>query len=386
MKSQPTSRIAWIDNLRTFIIFLVVSIHACVTYSYIGGWYVNVPPGPSPVEQLVFILWQAHLQAFFMGLLFFLAGVFAHRALLRRGAKAFMQERFLRLGVPSLLYMLVIQPCIIYFLLHHPEGPDRPAFGYYWTNYVTSGQFLSGNGPMWFAIALLFFCAALTLWLNVFNRKYNALPASSAPPNAKKLLLFGSCLVVSSFLVRLFYPLGSSVFNMQLGFFSQYIAVFTFGVIADRQEWFESLVQSNSARRSGKFAILAGPVALILLVAAGGPPPQDGPIKYSGGWNPWAFGLAFWEQLTGLALGLGIMSWFYRKGTTSHPIARWLSDRSFGVYMLHSPIMVALTPLCQPIANMSRLVAADVLTIATLIGSLLVADMAKRIPFLKRML
>jgi glucan biosynthesis protein C len=218
MKSQPTSRIAWIDNLRTFVIFLVVSIHACVTYSYIGGWYVNVPPGPSPVEQLVFILWQAHLQAFFMGLLFFLAGVFAHRALLRRDSKAFMQERFLRLGVPSLLYMLVIQPCIIYFLLHHPEGPDRPAFGSYWANYVTSGQFLSGNGPMWFAIA------------------------------------------------------------------------------------------------------------------------------------------------------------------------RWLSDRSFGVYMLHSPIMVALTPLCDPIANMSRLVAADVLTVATLIGSFIVADMTKRIPFLKRML
>jgi peptidoglycan/LPS O-acetylase OafA/YrhL len=122
------------------------------------------------------------------------------------------------------------------------------------------------------------------------------------------------------------------------------------------------------------------------LVAAGGPPPQDGPIKYSGGWNPWAFGLAFWEQLTGLALGLGIMSWFYRKGTTSHPIARWLSDRSFGVYMLHSPIMVALTPLCDSIANMSRLVAADVLTVATLIGSFIVADMTKRIPFLKRML
>jgi hypothetical protein len=35
---------------------------------------------------------------------------------------------------------------------------------------------------------------------------------------------------------------------------------------------------------------------------------------------------------------------------------------------------------------MSRLVAADVLTVATLIGSFIVADMAKRIPFLKRML
>ena len=386
MKPQPPSRIAWIDNLRTFVIFLVVSIHACVTYSYIGGWYVNVPPGPSPVEQVVFILWQAHLQAFFMGLLFFLAGVFAHRALLRRGSRAFLQERFRRLGAPSLLYMLAIQPCIIYFQLKQPEGPNRPDFGSYWTNYVSSGKFLGGNGPMWFAVALFFFCVCLTFWQSVIQKNKPTAEPHSPPPTAKKLLGFGICLVVSSFLVRLFYPLGSSVFNMQLGFFSQYIAVFTFGVIADRQGWFESLVQSGPARKAGNIAIIAGPVFLILLVAAGGPPPQEGPIKYSGGMNPWAFGLAFWEQLTGLAIGLGIMSWFYRNGNLSHPVARWLSDRSFGVYMLHSPIMVALTPMCDSIADVSRLVAANVLTVVTLIGSFIAADLAKRIPILKRML
>ena len=386
MKPQSSSRIAWIDNLRTFVIFLVVSIHACVTYSYIGGWYVNVPPGPSPVEQVVFILWQAHLQAFFMGLLFFLAGVFAHKALLRRGPKAFMQERFRRLGAPSLLYMLAVQPCIIYFQLGFPEGPDRLGFGKYWSDYVTSGQFLGGNGPMWFAVALFCFCVCLTIWQSVFQKNKTAPETQSNPPTVKKIFLFGLGLVLSSFLARLFYPLGSSIFNMQLGFFSQYIAVFTLGIIADRQGWFEALVQSEPARRAGKIAIIAGPILLILLLAAGGPPPQEGPIKYSGGMNPWAFGLAFWEQLTGLAIGLGIMSWFYRKGNISHPVARWLSDRSFGVYMLHSPIMVALTPMCDSIADMSRLVAANVLTIITLIGSFIAADLAKRIPFLKRML
>ena len=386
MKPSPPSRIAWIDNLRTFVIFLVVSIHACVTYSYIGGWYVNVPPGPTLTEQIVFILWQAHLQAFFMGLLFFLAGVFAHKALLRRGAKAFLLERFRRLGAPSLLYMLAVQPFIIYFQLHQPEGPDRPDFGSYWAHYVTSGQFLGGNGPMWFAVALLVFCVCLVIWQRAFNKGVTSSETNGTPPTAKKLFLFGICLVMSSFLVRLVYPLGTGVFNMQLGFFSQYIAVFAYGVMADRKGWFESLVSSGTARTAGKISLIIGPIALILLITAGGPPPQDGPIKYSGGWNPWALGLAFWEQLTGLAIGLGIMSWFYRKGTTSHPIARWLSDRSFGVYMLHSPIMVALTPLCDPIANTSRLVAADVLTVTTLIGSFIAADLAKRIPILKRML
>jgi len=49
-----------------------------------------------PVK-IAFALWQGHLQAFFMGLLFFLAGIFAHRSLSRRGARAFLAERSMRL-------------------------------------------------------------------------------------------------------------------------------------------------------------------------------------------------------------------------------------------------------------------------------------------------
>ena len=34
---SPASRFAWIDNLRTLVIVLVVNMHACVTYSHVGG-------------------------------------------------------------------------------------------------------------------------------------------------------------------------------------------------------------------------------------------------------------------------------------------------------------------------------------------------------------
>lgn len=388
------SRLAWIDNLRTFIIFLVVSMHACVTYSYVGGWYTYYPPGPSPFEQTLFILWQAHLQAFFMGLLFFLAGVFAHQALVRRGAKGFLKERFMRLGVPSFLYMLFIQPVIVYVILKQPEGPDRPSLSGYWLDYVMSGRVLGGSGPMWFAVALFLFCCVFAIvamsgrWsqgLSHGNRSTTK-QATQTAPTPLKLLGFGLGLVICSFLVRLAYPLGSDVFNLQLGFFSQYIAVFTLGIIANRNGWFEALVASKRARVAGWIGIIVGPIFLISLVAAGGPPPQDGTIIYSGGWNPWAFGLAFWEQLTGLAIGLGIMSWFHRFGNTSHPYADWLSRRSFGVYMLHSPIMVALTPMCNPIADNNRLVAAIVLTFSSLLASYIVADLAIRIPGLRKMI
>ncbi len=387
---NKATRLAWIDNLRTFIIILVVSMHACVTYSYVGGWYTNHPPGPSNFELTIFILWQAHLQSFFMGLLFFLAGTFAHRGMQKRGSMNFLKERMVRLGIPSLIYMLCIEPLLTYSQLNPGENDVSQPYNAYWFEYITSGKFFAGSGPTWFAVALLFFCCGYVFWVKIVRKQSSEKPNENneinPAPKPSSLIFFGLCLVVCSFVVRLFYPLGSGISNMQLGFFSQYISAFVLGIMSDQNGWFEALVKSKSARTAGWIGLIFGPVFLICLVSAGGPPPQEGTIIYSGGWNPWAFGLAFWEQLTGLAIGLGIMSWFYRFGNATQPLADWLSRRSFGVYMLHSPIMVVLTPACASIADQSRLVAALILTVASLIASYVVTDLIIRVPGFRKII
>ena len=96
---------AILDHVRTLVILLVVHMHACVTYSHVGDWYSMSEREPSLAGKVPFLLWQAHLQAFFMGLLFFVSGYFAHRSLSRRGVGPFVRERLIRLGLPALLYM-----------------------------------------------------------------------------------------------------------------------------------------------------------------------------------------------------------------------------------------------------------------------------------------
>jgi len=66
--SSRAPRLTWIDNLRTFIILLVVNMHACVTYSHVGSWYITEEPEPPMPVKMTFLFWQGHLQAFFMGL------------------------------------------------------------------------------------------------------------------------------------------------------------------------------------------------------------------------------------------------------------------------------------------------------------------------------
>ena len=112
LASDP-KRLPWVDHLRTFAIFLVVIQHACVTYSHVGDWYAMSKHEPAMPTKLVFLFWEGHAQSFFMGLLFLLAGYFAYFSLQRRGPGGFLRERLVRLGAPTLFYMLVIHPFIL---------------------------------------------------------------------------------------------------------------------------------------------------------------------------------------------------------------------------------------------------------------------------------
>ena len=382
--SSP-ARLAWIDNLRTLMIGLVVNMHACVTYSHVGSWYRNEDHEPAMPSKIVFILWQGHLQAFFMGLLFFLAGVFAWGSLERRGPRAFLRERALRLGAPSLLFMLVLQPFMIFVLLGLPQGADGPSLAALYGRYLGSGRFLGGNGPMWFALALLFFCAVfvgLRWWRP--DRSAAASSASGAPGVAQ-LLGFGAVLAAGTFLIRLVQPIGTNVLNFQLCFFPQYIAAFVVGVAAGKHSWIVSLATSRRARIAGWLGMVGGPLVLVLIVGLGGPPPETGPNPYVGGWNARALALAGWEQFAGLAIALGLMAWFHQHCASAGRLATWLSDRAFAVYLLHAPVLVALTPWLRPLA-VNPFLGAALLTVLGLGVSFAVADGARRVPGLRRIL
>jgi len=381
----PASRLAWIDNLRTLMIVLVVNMHACVTYGHVGSWYRMEDPEPAMSVKIAFIFWQVHLQAFFMGVLFFLAGFFAHASLQRRGPGSFLRERGRRLGLPSLFYMLLIHPFMVYVLLGHPHVPDRPGLAVLYRQYLTSGRVLSGNGPMWFALALLLFCAVLT---GVRAWKPAQVPAASrasSGPSGAALLGFGAVLVLTTFLVRLVQPIGTDVLNFQLGFFPQYIAAFIVGVAAGKRGWLDALAKSRRARAAGWLGYLGGPVLLAITLGLGGPPPESGPLPYAGGWNVRAFAYAAWEQLAGLGLALGALAWFHQRGNFAGRMAKWLSERAFAVYLFHAPVLVALTPLVRP-AAINPFIGAALLTVVGLGASFLVADLANRVPGLREIL
>ena len=103
---------------------------------------------------------------------------------------------------------------------------------------------------------------------------------------------------------------------------------------------------------------------------------------FSGGWNIRSLGIAAWEQLAGLGLGLGALAFCSGKLNESTPFARWLSERSFGVYLFHPLVLILLTVAYRPIAA-NGFFKVSLLTGTGVIGSFIVADVARRIPGLR---
>jgi peptidoglycan/LPS O-acetylase OafA/YrhL len=367
------------------MIVLVVNMHACVTYSHMGSWYVMTKPEPSLPAKIPFLFWQAHLQAFFMGLLYFLAGAFAHRSLERHGPRRFLAERALRLGAPALFYMLVIHPFMVYVLLGVPQGADRPPLSVLYAQYLASGRVLSGNGPLWFTLALLVFSLVLMAWRALRPVPPTAAAQAGAAPGAVVLAAFGVVLVAATFLVRLVQPLGTNVLNFQLAYFSQYVAAFAAGVAAGRSGWLESLARSPRARVAGWLGLFGGPLLLAGVLFLGRTASDRGLEAYRGGWTVLALATAAWEQLTGLCLGLGLLALFRTRGNVGGRVARWLAERSFAVYVLHAPVLVAVYLLLQPF-TLTPYAGAVLLTLLGLLVSFPLADAARRIPGLRAIL
>ncbi len=320
-----------------------------------------------------------------MGLLYFLAGVFAHRSLERHGPRRFLAERALRLGAPAVFYMLVIHPFIVYVLLGEPRGPDRPPLSLLYAHYLASGRVLSGNGPLWFTLALLAFSLVLVAWRALRPLRPTGAANTAAAPGGAALTAFGVALVIATFLVRLVQPLGTNVLNFQLAYFAQYIAAFAAGVAAGRSGWLEPLARSARARVAGWLGLFGGPLLMAGLLFLGRTASGRGLEAYRGGWTVLALTTAAWEQLTGLGLGLGLLVFFRTRSNTGGRLARWLAERSFAVYVLHAPVLVALFLVLRPLA-LPPYAGAALLTLLGLLATFPLADVARRVPGLRAML
>jgi fucose 4-O-acetylase-like acetyltransferase len=166
--SQP--RLFFVDNLRVLMIGLVLLVHLAITYgSPVGSWYyqegvLSMPTGA------VYVMFLGLCQAFFMGLLFMLSGYFTAPSYDRKGREQFLKDRLIRLGVPMIVFVGLVEPAVDY-VVALANGSFQGSFLGYYGKYI-----FFGYGIMWFILALLFFAFAYAGW-----RRFKPEPTKPRP-------------------------------------------------------------------------------------------------------------------------------------------------------------------------------------------------------------
>ena len=353
LASGSKRRYPYLDNLRMALITAVVVGHISVTYGVAASWYYYEEGEISPLPYSFIMLAAAVGIGSFLGLFFLIAGYFTPGAYDRKGAARFLADRLRRLGIPLLIYEIVVNPLVHYVVDIH-GGRCKGSF----YDCQFQGTFLEylraypGNigsladGPVWFLAALLLFCILYTL----VRLAWSALvkPAASvdhAPPRVPSnwaIALFALAIGLATFIVRFwaeaFYyyePL-----HLELGRTPQYFSLFAAGCLAYRGNWLEAFPD----RQASPWKWIAGLciVSLPFLMVPYGALEGTMDERVVGGVNLLSLSYSVWEGFLAVSMSIAVLAWFRRRFARQGRLAKAMSDSAFGVYVLHPAIIVPL--------------------------------------------
>jgi glucans biosynthesis protein C len=325
-------RLYYLDYLRVILTMLVIVHHTAIAYGAGGDWiYKVVDDEDLTLSMIVLTLFTAVNQSFFMGFFFFISGYFTPSSYDRKGASSFLRERFFRLGIPLLFYILLLGP-IISYLAHFKDAMTLSA--YYMKEVFTFHTI--HFGPLWFVETLIYF----TIFYVIIRKlsKQNTL-IKIKPPTSLSLFLTAIFLGVTAFLVRLVYPVGESFLGLQFGYFPSYILLFIVGIIAKRLNWLE-LINKKVVKIWQLISLITIPVLPVALIASGA---LDGSLQFEGGINVQSFVYALWEPFVAIGLILGLLSYFREHVNKPSPIKNKLAKAAYTVYIIHPAIIVGLS-------------------------------------------
>lgn len=327
------ARNAGIDALRVGTTFLVVLHHTAITYGAIGGWYYKEVPTDGSLSSMLLVFFCTFNQAWFMGLFFLLAGYYTPAALQSKGPWRYWRDRLQRLGLPLLFYGFVIGPATIALAQTARGKPFVDTLLWLWKH----GEF--EKGPLWFAWALLIFAAVSVLWRTLGGR--GAQPDGERPfPTNAALLVAALATGVVAFALRLQWPVGKEVWGLQLGYFASYVMLFAGGCLAASPRWLERLPEPQ-VRTWRRIAWIVLPV--LPVVALLGPRVLGIQGRPEGGWNIPALVYALWEPFVAWGVILALLQRFERRFLALDTVGVRLARRAFAIYVIHPPVVVAVT-------------------------------------------
>ena len=354
-KSTSTgNRIYWLDNLRTFMIFLVVLYHAGGVYESTGFWATFWIVDDPATNDLVGFLNEI-INIFVMPIMFFISGYFMPMSLKNKSGGAFVKSRFRRLIIPWIIAVLTLIPLYKVMFLYSRSLPQE-----HWTTYVhfSKGNISSQNW-LWF-LPVLFLFNILYLLLSKVNIRIPNISVKSA--------VFGTFLVgfVSSVGIGAIFGFRNWTLTPLIDFENERLLVnfmiFLLGALSFRQMIFASKPKGK------KLYILVSSTVWIpiflniffLIIPLVAP---DGSLI-----SPVVDRLIYWLSfyLSLLCLMYVLIETFWRYVDKTGRIWNELNKNSYGVYIIHV-IVLGCIALVMLNINIPSLLKYLILTVSTFV-------------------
>src|SRR5215831_5552507 len=150
-----------LSNLRAVVILIVLGFHSVLAYlSWLPATASRFDSPPyewqaTPIidsqRWLGFDLFCAWHDVYLMSLMYFLSGLFVWKSLTRKGARQFLSDRLLRLGLPLIPAVFVLMPIALYPA--YLATANEPSISEYWRQFMALPFWPCG--PQWFLWQLL---------------------------------------------------------------------------------------------------------------------------------------------------------------------------------------------------------------------------------------
>ena len=375
---STNKRVLFFDQIRALMIALVIAIHV-VPLAFTSGWIgVRVPTTGSPDAFFVVAgsFFAYFCNTFFMCMLFLISGYFVPRSVHKKGIARYLKDRLLRIGVPFLVGLLLINNASV---LLGRLSPSSPLAELSWNT-------LPFNSVMalWFLVVLFIFDLLYCTWVSLRGNRFSV-DASVPTPQLHSWIISAFVLGILEVVMLgqkdLWVALVRSPLN---GLGAQGMHIFTYaflfflGCKASFHQWLERL-DSHLVVRWFRFSLALALCFLAIALV----------LTFNGSMSSESGKLVLLSALLSPFMGWGIIAylllWFQHN---EHRCGQWLATAgvdSFGAYVIHSLVLVIVLMTIGFIGLNHWLVAlsASVLGISISFG---ISHQLRRIPFIARVI
>ena len=325
-------RVLFFDQIKALMVALVIIVHVPPAFSGMGWHGVRIPiESADPFFPVAGGLLFSFCNSFFMCMLFLLSGYFVPRSVHRKGIKRYLKARILRLGVPFIIGLLLINNTSV---LLGSLSPESPLAALPWDDIP-----FNRVGVLWFLVVLFGFDLLYCAWIALRGDHFSVdttVPTPQLRSWLASAIVLGILEVLMVTRTELWAALIRSPLN-GLGYQGMHIFTYTFlfflGCKASHHHWLEQL-NAHLVVRWFRFsvALVLCMATITLVLIFNGSITTEGNKLY--GLTALLYPTVGWGMISYLLL------WFQRN---EHRCGQWLATAgvdSYGAYIIHPLVLV----------------------------------------------